>query len=146
LSARAATLLAGTGAEEFLDHTPPRSIDAVHEPRRIVALRNPAIQYELDSTERWDLRSTAGIPLRDELCDRAEALARTITAQQGRRSMKQQIAQIGCTPWTLNGLSDRLIVSHYENNYGSAVRDLNAVRDRLAELDLAAAPAHDVRA
>ena len=60
--------------------------------------------------------------------------------------MKQQIAQIGCKPWTLNGLSDRLIVSHYENNYGSAVRDLNAVRDRLAELDLAAAPAHDVRA
>lgn len=60
--------------------------------------------------------------------------------------MKQQIAQIGCTPWTLNGLYDRLIVSHYENNYGAAVRDLNAIRARLAELDLAAAPAHDVRA
>jgi len=32
--------------------------------------------------------------------------------------MKQQIAQIGCKPWTLNGLSDRLIVTHYESNYG----------------------------
>src|SRR6267142_6906777 len=59
--------------------------------------------------------------------------------------MKQNIAQIGCKPWTLNGLSDWLIVSHYENNYGSAVRDLNAIRERLAELDLAA-PAHAIRA
>ena len=83
LSATAATLLGATGAEEFLDHSPPRSIDAVLEPRRIVALRNPAIQYELESMERWDLSSTAGIPLRDELRDRAEALARRITAQQG---------------------------------------------------------------
>src|SRR5947207_12558654 len=60
--------------------------------------------------------------------------------------MKQQIAQIGCKPWTLNGLSDRLIVSHYENNYGSAVGDLNAIRDRLAEHDLASTPAHEIRA
>src|SRR4051794_20743174 len=60
--------------------------------------------------------------------------------------MTQQIAQIGCKPWTLNGLSDRLIVSHYEDNYGSAVRDLNAIRDRLSELDLAVANAHEVRA
>src|SRR6059058_1028258 len=60
--------------------------------------------------------------------------------------MKQQIAQIGCKPWTLNGLSDGLIVSHYENNYGAAVRDLNAIRERLAELDLASTPAHAIRA
>ncbi|HEY3059964.1 MAG TPA: hypothetical protein VGL99_13420 [Chloroflexota bacterium] len=83
LSATSATLLAGTGAEEFLDHAPPRSIDAVPEPRHMVALRNPAVRYELESTERWDLSSTAGIPLRDELRGRAEALARTITEQQG---------------------------------------------------------------
>src|SRR3954452_3276372 len=60
--------------------------------------------------------------------------------------MKQHIAQIGCKPWTLNGLSDRLIVSHYENDYGSAVRDLNAIRESLAERDLAAAPSHELRA
>jgi superoxide dismutase, Fe-Mn family len=60
--------------------------------------------------------------------------------------MKQQIAQIGCKPWTLNGLSDRLIVSHYENNSGPAVRDLNAIRDRLAELDFATTTAHEIRA
>ena len=60
--------------------------------------------------------------------------------------MRQHIAPIPCKPWSLNGLSEKLIVSHYENNYGAAVRSLNAVRDRLAGLDLAAAPSSDVRA
>ncbi len=59
--------------------------------------------------------------------------------------MRQHIAPIQCKPWTLNGLPDRLIVSHYENNYGAAVRSLNAIRDRLATLDLATAPAHEIR-
>ena len=35
-------------------------------------------------------------------------------------------------PWTLNGISKDMIVSHYENNYGGAVRTLNAVRKELA--------------
>jgi Fe-Mn family superoxide dismutase len=56
----------------------------------------------------------------------------------------QTITPIPVRPWTLNGLSERLIVSHYENDYGAAVRTLNAVRDELAALD--GAPAHRVRA
>ncbi len=59
--------------------------------------------------------------------------------------MREHIAPIPCKPWTLNGLSDRLIVSHYEDHYGAAVRTLNAIRDRLATLDLAAAPGLDIR-
>jgi Fe-Mn family superoxide dismutase len=38
----------------------------------------------------------------------------------------------------LNGLSERLLVSHYEHHYGSAVRTLNAVRKELAGLDASA--------
>ena len=34
----------------------------------------------------------------------------------------------------------RLIVSHYENNYGGAVNRLNAITAQLAELDFATAP------
>lgn len=34
-------------------------------------------------------------------------------------------------PKSLHGLSERLIVSHWENNYGGAVRALNAVRHKL---------------
>ena len=35
-------------------------------------------------------------------------------------------------PKSLHGLSDRLIQSHWENNYGGAVKALNALRARLA--------------
>ena len=59
--------------------------------------------------------------------------------------MNQPIAPIQVRPWTLNGMSERLIVSHYENNYGGAVRTLNAVRAELAALD-AQAPGYRVRA
>src|SRR5262245_55217668 len=49
--------------------------------------------------------------------------------------MHQPIAPIAVRPWTLNGLSERLLVSHYEHHYGSAVRTLNGVRHELAGLD-----------
>ena len=60
--------------------------------------------------------------------------------------MRQLIVPIACRPWTLNGLSERLIVSHYENNYGGAVRSLNAIRDDLRALDSATAPGQLLRA
>ena len=47
---------------------------------------------------------------------------------------------IAFKPPRLNGLSARLIASHYENNYGGAVRRLNAIRGELATLDPASAP------
>jgi Fe-Mn family superoxide dismutase len=43
-------------------------------------------------------------------------------------------------PPRLNGLSWRLIASHYENNYGGAVRRLNAITDELAASDPAQLP------
>lgn len=60
--------------------------------------------------------------------------------------MQHQIVPIPCKPYSLNWLPERLIVSHYEHNYGGAVRALNALRDRLASLDLASAPIAEVRA
>jgi superoxide dismutase, Fe-Mn family len=59
--------------------------------------------------------------------------------------VSQHVAPIPCKPWTLDGLPDDLIVSHYENNYGSAVRALNAVRDRLADLDMETTPDYELR-
>ncbi len=47
---------------------------------------------------------------------------------------------ISFKPPRLKGLSARLIASHYENNYGGAVRRLNAIHGELAALDPAAAP------
>jgi superoxide dismutase, Fe-Mn family len=37
-------------------------------------------------------------------------------------------------------MSERLIVSHYENNYGGAVKRLNLIEEQLAGLDFATAP------
>src|SRR5438105_14994320 len=47
-------------------------------------------------------------------------------------------------PQWMNGLSERLLVSHYENNYGGALRRLNAIRARLAALDWAHAPVFEI--
>jgi len=47
-------------------------------------------------------------------------------------------------PQRMNGLSERLLVSHYENNYGGALRRLNAIRARLAAVDWAHTPAFEI--
>src|SRR6516162_2981770 len=47
-------------------------------------------------------------------------------------------------PQRMNGLSERLLVSHYENNYGGALRRLNAIQGRLAALDWAHAPVFEI--
>ena len=51
--------------------------------------------------------------------------------------MRYQLAPIYCRPWVLNGLSKQLIESHYENNYGGALRKLNAITEKLESLDYA---------
>ena len=54
--------------------------------------------------------------------------------------MQYTLTPIHCRPWTLVGLSPKLIESHYENNYGGAVRRLNSVTEQLAALDPMKAP------
>ena len=46
--------------------------------------------------------------------------------------MTYAIAPLFCRPWTLNGITPRLIESHYEHNYGGAVIRLNQVERELA--------------
>ena len=54
--------------------------------------------------------------------------------------MTYAIKPLACDPTRIKGMSEKLIVSHYENNYGGAVNRLNAITARLAELDFAKAP------
>src|SRR6266566_3936451 len=42
---------------------------------------------------------------------------------------------LSCDPVRIKGMSERLIISHYENNYGGAVKRLNVIEEQLAELD-----------
>jgi len=54
--------------------------------------------------------------------------------------MTYQIKPLSCDPVRIKGMSERMIISHYENNYGGAVKRLNLIEERLAELDYANAP------
>jgi len=56
--------------------------------------------------------------------------------------MRYQLKQIHCRPWTLNGLSLKLIESHYENNYGGVLRRLNDIAEQLESLDFEKTPPH----
>jgi superoxide dismutase, Fe-Mn family len=47
---------------------------------------------------------------------------------------KHEVAPLPFAPGSLNGLSERLITSHHENNYGGAVKNLNRVEQELAKL------------
>ena len=51
-----------------------------------------------------------------------------------------EMKPLGCDPARLNGLSEKLIVSHYENNYGGAVKRLSQIAEYLGNIDFAKAP------
>ena len=54
--------------------------------------------------------------------------------------MEYAIKKLPFDPAKVKGLSEKLLVSHYENNYSGAVKRLNAITAQLASLDVAAAP------
>jgi superoxide dismutase, Fe-Mn family len=47
---------------------------------------------------------------------------------------------LACDPTRIKGMSEKLLTSHYENNYGGAVRRLNGITEQLGGLDFTAAP------
>ena len=49
--------------------------------------------------------------------------------------MTYAMKPLGCDPARIKGMSVKLIVSHYENNYGGAVKRLNLIEEQLAGLD-----------
>lgn len=54
--------------------------------------------------------------------------------------MTYQVKPLPFDPKSISGISEKVLVSHYENNYGGAVKRLNAINAQLAELDFAKAP------
>jgi superoxide dismutase, Fe-Mn family len=54
--------------------------------------------------------------------------------------MTYQMKPLSCDPARIKGMSERLIISHYENNYGGAVKRLNFIEEKLGELDFASSP------
>ena len=49
--------------------------------------------------------------------------------------MPYTVKPLSCDPAKIKGMSERLIISHYENNYGGAVKRLNLIDEQLAQLE-----------
>jgi Fe-Mn family superoxide dismutase len=57
-----------------------------------------------------------------------------------RSSVPYQIKPMPFDPSHIKGMSEKILISHYENNYAGAVKRLNAIDTQLASLDWQAAP------
>ena len=49
--------------------------------------------------------------------------------------MPYAMKPLSCDPARIKGMSERLIISHYENNYGGAVKRLNVIDEQLAQFE-----------
>jgi Fe-Mn family superoxide dismutase len=61
-------------------------------------------------------------------------------AQTGAKPMTYEPKPLSLDPKSIKGISEKVLVSHYENNYVGAVKRLNAIGTQLADLDFAKAP------
>jgi Fe-Mn family superoxide dismutase len=95
-----------------------------------------------DGLERRDFMRggalLAGAAVAVTLSERT-ALAQT-ASNAGVNPMIYDIKPMSFDPKAITGLSEKILVSHYENNYSGAVKRLNAITAQLAELDFAKAP------
>lgn len=80
----------------------------------------------------------AGLALAAEL--RPDDALAQVASPSGRPAVTFQIKPLPFDPSRIKGMSEKLLVSHYENNYGGAVKRLNAIEAQLATLDWATAP------
>ena len=60
--------------------------------------------------------------------------------QTGVKPMTYEAKPLSLDPKTINGISEKVLVSHYESNYVGAVKRLNAIGAQLADLDFTKAP------
>jgi len=82
----------------------------------------------------------AGVPLADAVAPRSAAAQVPAAAPSGAKPMTYAIKPMSFDPKKIKGLSEKILISHYENNYSGAVKRLNAISEQLAGLDFAKAP------
>src|SRR6266850_7018263 len=81
-----------------------------------------------------------GVALADAVAPRSVAAQVPAAAPSGAKPMTYAIKPMSFDPKKIKGLSEKLLVSHYENNYTGAVKRLAAISEQLAGLDYAKAP------
>jgi superoxide dismutase, Fe-Mn family len=92
------------------------------------------------NSERRNFITTVGaVAASTAMLAGTEALAQA-NQQTGVKPMAYQAKPMPFDPKSISGMSEKVLVSHYENNYVGAVKRLNAIGTQLAELDFAKAP------
>jgi superoxide dismutase, Fe-Mn family len=91
--------------------------------------------HKLSRRETLRLLASAGIAAVVGVPSHGET-AMTDNTPQAARTAKP----LSFDPKKLDGLSERLIVSHHQNNYGGAVKRLNLIDEQIAALPADAAP------
>ena len=91
-----------------------------------------------DQIERRDFMQRVGILAGTAAA--ATLIEQPALAQTGAKPVTYEPKRISFDPKSIKGISEKVLVSHYENNYVGAVKRLNAIEAQLAELDFAKAP------
>lgn len=68
------------------------------------------------------------------------AAAQTAASPGGVKPALYDVKPLPFDPKSIKGLSEKILVSHHDNNYAGAVKRLNAITEQLAALDYAKAP------
>ena len=92
------------------------------------------------NTERRNFITAVGAATASAVVLGANQAAAETNQQTGTRAMSYQAKPMSFDPKSISGISEKILVSHYENNYVGAVKRLNAIGTQLAELDFAKAP------
>lgn len=85
-------------------------------------------------TRREVLTTAAAAALAPALASAQTAASAPASIRPWPKPVPFEIRPLPFDPAKIPGLSEKLLKSHWENNYAGAVRALNAVRDRLAVL------------
>jgi Fe-Mn family superoxide dismutase len=91
------------------------------------------------NTERRDFIKGVGAAASTTMLAGTPALAQA-NQQTGAKPMTYQPKPMPFDPKSIAGISEKVLISHYENNYVGAVKRLNAIGTQLAELDFVKAP------
>ena len=93
-----------------------------------------------DFVRRAFLQATAGGAAVLTALTTRDALAQSMAVPLRSTPMTYALKPLPFDPQKIKGLSEKILISHYENNYGGAVRRLNSIADQLATLDYEKAP------
>jgi Fe-Mn family superoxide dismutase len=95
-------------------------------------------------TERFDRRTLIGAAAAGAAVALTPARGDEAGAVAVRKSIVHSVKPLPFDPRSIKGLSEKILRSHYDNNYAGAVKRLNAIAEQLAALDFETSPGFQI--